>query len=366
MSPLITIFLAFCVGVIGSALGAFPNIILCALVVLVGAAANICGSDFNWVADVGFGFFLGPHICFAPACCAAAYAKMRGYLPDSKDIVTPLASLKRVDVLVVGGVFAILGWYINVFLSTFFAGGLDTVAMTVFIISLLGRVLFARKGLKEGLLGAVPEGGRRYSVADVKEDVWVPYQTISGGVQLLLTGMVFGGIAAYFVYLMCSLAGTTGNTALIDASIFPVWCVAVVAFFTYLSGCPIPIFHHIGFVAAYMARVIFLNGGSLEACLVWGIAFGILSAFLGDYLSKTFMVYGEGFVDPPTMAIATGSIIVFSVIPLLGAHETSSPLFWSLPIVLIILEVALGVYKTMKYNKWKSSQSQIEENMETA
>lgn len=353
MSIVITIITAFASGVLGSALGAVGAVVMTAVAALVGIVGNICGADINLVNEIAFGMFLGPQVSFGPACCAAAYARKRGYLESSKDIFTPLISLNHHDTLVIGGLFAVLGWYLNVGISKVIPGVLDTVALTVVLISILARIIFGDHGLRSAI-GIVPEGARRYSL--FCKQVWLPYQTAASGGEMILIGGCVGGVSGYIVQLFCSKAAETGNTELIDASTLPVWAIAVICFLLNASGLKIPVYHHIGLVAGYAARMAYLGGGTGESSVIWGVAFGILAVYAGDLLAKTFMVFGEGFVDPPSMAIAACSILPLFLFPKLGIDQPQNPLNIAIPAIIIVGGVVIGLYQERKYNTAEEKQ----------
>lgn len=350
MSIIITIITAFASGILGSSLGAVGAVIMTAIAALLGIVGNICGADINLVNEIAFGMFLGPHVSFGPACCAAAYAKRRGYLDSSKSIAVPLISLKHYDILIVGGLFAVFGWYLNTAIAAVLPGKIDTVACTVVIISMVARVIFGQDGLLS-LIGKVPEGKKRYSLKN--EEVWLPYQTSATGGQMILIGGGVGCIAGYVVHIFCSLSMVTGNTALADMATLPVWGIAVVCFLLNVSGLPIPVYHHIGLVAAYAAKMAYVGGGVDGTCIIWAIAFGILSAYAGDLLAKTFMVFGEGFVDPPSMAIGVLSYLPLAVLPALGADNPESVMYLGIPIALLVLELIAACYAEMKVKSYQ-------------
>lgn len=353
IKTIVTVVVAFASGVLGSSLGAVGAVIMTAVAALAGIVGNISGADVNLVNEIAFGMFLGPQVSFGPACCAAAYAKKRGYLESSKSIATPLISLKHYDVLVVGGLFAVLGWYMNLGIAKMLPGIVDTVALTVVLISLIAKIIFGGNGIRSAI-GVVPDGQKRYSIFN--EQVWIPYQTAANGIQLLIISGSVGAISGYIVQLFCTLAEQTGNTALADASTLPVWAIAVICFLLNAHGLPIPVFHHIGLVAGYAAKMAFMGGGTDGTCILWAISFGILAAYAGDFLAKTFTVFGEGFVDPPSMAIALCSILPLMILPKAGADKPENMLYFVIPIALLVVFVIVGIYQDSKYHSKKSSQ----------
>lgn len=339
MSILITVLTAFASGVLGAALGAMPSVIMCGFAVCIGMVGAVSGSGFDWLNGMAFGMFLGPQVSFAPACVAAAYAKKKGYIESSKDIFRPLMSLKKADVLVVGGIFAVLGWYINVGISTILPSKIDTVAATIVVVSMLGRVIFGNNGIK-AIIGDVPGQKTRFNPNN--SDAWLEYQT-GGGFQLILIGTCVGCISAYLVQLICEQAVKTGNDSLLAVAAMPVWGVAIVCCLVLAAGCNIPVFHHIGLVSGYAAKMAFLGGGTDGSCVLWGIAFGLAAAYTGDWLAKLFTVYGEGYVDPPSMSITFWSVFLLWLFPTAGFTDFTSIMYWIVPSAVLVILLAVGL-----------------------
>ncbi|SCP98402.1 hypothetical protein [Anaerobium acetethylicum] len=341
---LIIIFIAFCAGAFGTALGALGAVIMTAMAGLVGIIGNICGADFNFVSSVAFGLILGPQVSFGPACCAAGYAKRKGYLNSSKDIVTPLISLRKPDVLIVGGLFAVAGYFVNMGIGKMLPGKIDSIALTVVLISLAAKVMYGTDGLLS-IIGRTPEevkkAGGRYSIHN--QMVWIRYQTT--GLENVLIGVFAGGMSSYLTYIMLQTAEKTGNAGIAGVAILPGWAIAIICFFLNVSGLAIPVFHHICLVASYATFASFYGSAGGASCLLWGVAFGILAAYAGDLLAKTFTCFGEGFVDPPSMAIATCSILPLWIIPSVDGFNPDNTSYWVIPIVLIAFLSVVAFYQ---------------------
>lgn len=342
MSTIITILTAFASGVLGTGLGAVAAVIMTAIAALIGIAANIAGADYDIVTNIAFGMFLGPQVAFGPACCAAAYAAKRGYLEDSHDVFTPLISIKKPDVLIVGGIFAIIGWYMNVGIGAVANGGVDSVALTVTIISLIAKVIFGGSPI-----GTVEGGKKRFAV---DSPCWLDWQTSATGFHMLEIGGTVGIIAGYLVVTMCNLAQETGNEALAGASIFPVWAIAVACFLIMATGRNIPVFHHIGLCAAYVAKMAY-DAGAQDSAILWAVAFGILGAYMADWLAKLCSVNGLGYVDPPSAAIAVLSLFPLAIFPALGINNPNGALYYIVPVVIIVVLAAYAFACESKVKK---------------
>lgn len=345
MSIIITVITAFASGALGACLGAMPSVIMCGVAVCIGMVGAVSGSDFNWLTNMAFGMFLGPQVSFAPACVAACYAKSKGYIESSKDIFLPLISLKKPDVLAVGGLFAVAGWYINVAIASVLPGRIDNVSCTIVIVSMLGRVLFAKNGLK-GVIGDVPEGCRRFD--PVTSSSWIPYQTNDNNLQMVILGASVGAISGYITTLLCQQAVETGNDMLLAVSAMPVWGIAIVWCTMMAAGCNIPVVHHVGLVGGYAAKMAFLGGQSANMCVFWGLAFGLAAVYTGDFLGKLLTAYGEGYVDPPSMTIAFWSVFLLWLFPAAGYTSANQGMHVVVPVAILLIFLCIAAVQEKK------------------
>ncbi len=140
---------AFGGGVIGAYMGALPVFIMTGLFALVGGIATAAGGTTDIAVGVlAFGSFVGPHIAFAGGVAAAAYAAKKGKISSGCDILSPLNGTGAPDVLVVGGVFGVLGFLICYVISLTPLGPLtDLPGITVFILALATRLVFGTTGI---------------------------------------------------------------------------------------------------------------------------------------------------------------------------------------------------------------------------
>lgn len=356
MSTLVIVMTAFASGVLGACLGAMPAVIMCGVAVVLGMVGAVSGSGFDWLTGMAFGMFVGPQVSFAPACVAAAYAKSKGYIESSKDIFLPLISLKKPDVLLVSGIFAIIGWYTNIGIATVLPGKIDSVALTIVIVSMIGRVIFQGNGIK-GITGIVPKGKRRFD--PLTSDAWIPYQTNNNSLQMSLLGLCVGCISGYITTTICEQAVATNNDSLFTVAAMPVWGIAIVWCLVMAAGCNVPVAHHIGLVAGYAAKMAFLNGQSSEMCVFWGLAFGLIAVYTGDFLGKLITVYGEGYVDPPSMAIAFWSVFLLWLLPDAGLMLPENPASMIIPIAGIVICGAIAVHDSLIIRKSKIDDNAI-------
>lgn len=313
---------AFVGGAFGALIGALPNFILCGFVALAGIVATMAGATFDFNGAIVWGAFLGPQVGFAGGAAATIYAKKIGVLGSGKDIGASLAGLKRPDVIVVGGVFGIVGYLIAQGLGVLLPGKLNTVATSIFIVALLSKAIFDTPNV----MGKVPEdvarSGGRFSARC--EQVWV--DVCRTPAELTLTGLVVGGLSASATAVMMQDPRTAPVATVLGFSISTISILFV------MIGVKLPITHHMALAASVAAS---LTSGDV----IWGMAFGVLAAFTAHYLAQTFLVFGDTWVDPPSMALSVLSVVSLWIFPALGLYSTGLVI----PIAVLVIAVAVSM-----------------------
>lgn len=347
----ITVLTAFFSGAIATALGALGSVILTAIVSVVGVFAIMAGCEYNIIGNICFGMFLGPQVAFGPALCAMNYAWKKGYITDSKGIAFPLGALQKVDVIIFGGVMGIIGWYLNVALSTFLPGKIDSVAATIVILNIVTKMMFG----DQGMIGKVPEGDKRFGLTS--KNKWLPHMTYGHGRMFWLFGGAVGFIAAWLLYEMCQYSELVANPMIAGISFVPVWAIGVVFLILMCTGLPCPVFHHMGLVGAYGAQMAYNAGCTESSVLLWGFAFGVFAHYAGDLLADLFLVYGEGYVDPPSLSMLFCSVFAFFIFPAIGLVNPDTSISVIAPIVMIVVFL---IFALMSESKMKKELKQIE------
>src|SRR6056297_1680249 len=211
---------AFAGGVIGAAIGALPAFVFTGFMVIAGEAARIAGivsleegaglGVMGITGQIAFGAFFGPHIAFGGGAAASAYAAKQGYMEsgfgggwgyhDAKNILIAFGA--RTDVLIVGGLFGVLG-YIVFFLSSTVAAPWDPIAMGVVLSALAHRLALGYGAIGtvrgDGLLDLSPfdrdevyetDGTAGEPSERLTVEPWLPWFRSRGGVGLV--GIAFG------------------------------------------------------------------------------------------------------------------------------------------------------------------------------
>ncbi len=293
---------AFVGGVFGAAIGAFPALMLCGLVAVVGSAILYYNGDPT-VLTFAFGAFLGPQVVLGGGVAAAAFSARCGYTADGKDVATPLLRTRAPAVLGVGGIFGLLGLV--------FAGvglglapllerfvGIDPIALSIVASGVLVRVVFGRQ---RG--GRAPEPDPEVASpdaalpSDAARATWCP-----PALRQISASLICGGAAAWL-----------GIAA--PASTPLVFGVAVLAIGLVWAGLALPILIHVALAAHWAAAAT----GSILA----GLAAGLLAAGLGQWIARRVLLPGDTHLDPPAatlvlLALGLPALGRLSGIPLLG------------------------------------------------
>ncbi len=334
---------AFAGGAFGSAIGALPAFIFTGFLVMAGETATILSGDILEVlaidaelaqsnaitAALGFGPVFGPHISFAAGTAASAFAAKRGYMDtgfpyhEAKNIAYALGP--KPDVMVVGGLFGIFGYWMAT-LSSALALPWDPIAMGVVLSAVAHRLIFRYPMIgdsKDGLLNMKPfeasdrrvigeaaaEGGRKEARFTVEP--WLPHQYKWGHVTMI--GLAVGILAAFITY-------KTGSVFL------PFGISAATLLFLNCGVSNIPVTHHISLVAS--TSIVAATGGEYMASplylmLLLGGLFGIISALSGEWIQRVFYAHSDTHLDPPAAAIVVGTFLI-AVLAMAGMFPSSA------------------------------------------
>lgn len=312
LSMLLAAFAGGCFGALCGALIAFA---LTGAIVLLGAAVALAGGRVDLLGTMAFGPVFGPHVAFAGAVAAVAYAARRGYVESGRDIGTPLASLGRPDPIVVGGLFGVGGYALQQLFAELLAKSdgtgfyTDTVALSVGVTAVVARFAFGAGGL----LGARPRrrarpvmaGGSQEAdalaipaaAAPEPEPTWVPWQRAwsQAGLLGLVSGIASAWVVASLVEVDASYAGAATLVGFgVSASLLALLVV----------GASVPVTHHMTLPAAVAAGFVVAAGGSALTAVAVGALCGVLGALLGELCARLFLIHGDTHVDPPALAIA--------------------------------------------------------------
>jgi len=301
---------AFAGGAFGAAIGALPAFIFTGFAVIAGEAMALGGGNEAYdlgyetgftvtggtVGDitglVGFGPVFGPHISFAAGAAAAAYAAKQGYIDDGKNILWA-AGTNHMDVLIVGGLFGLLGFAGTELLNTI-AFPTDNIALMVFLSALIHRVAFGYSVIGEVTGNGLFDVGPWERDEEEAPGIWLPWQYKWANVALL---GVIGGLLGGFIYVV------TGSPVLG----FGISAASLV--FLQCGVDNIPVTHHItlpGSIGAFGAAG---GGFGMEVAMVFALAFGVFGAVMGEVCARVFYMHGKTHVDPPAFGIFMAGLL---------------------------------------------------------
>ena len=313
---------AFAGGAFGAAIGALPAFVFTGLMVIAGEAGGLNGVT----GSLAFGAFFGPHVSFAGGAAAHAYAAKQGYMETGFDYheaknITAALGLK-IDVLMVGGLFGILGVLIR---QVSFNFGLpwDPIAMGVVLSALFHRLFlgysligevhgsglmdmtpFEREEKKPDDTGTIPDMLKNATDRFAAEP-WLPHQYKWSNVAFL--GLIAGLLGAY--------------AAIETGSPFLAFGISAASLFVLNLGVEkFPVTHHITLPASTIALAVAASGSDVEAAaitgasdvtaLIFGAIFGLICALFGEAFQRVFYAHGDTHWDPPAAAIVFGTILI--------------------------------------------------------
>lgn len=333
---------AFAGGLFGAALGSLPSFVFTGFAVMVGEALRLTGADGGAPAALGatgitgqiaFGAFFGPHIAFAGGAAASAYAARKGYITDTnwgyhhgKNILVAFAGRHR-DVLLVGGLFGVLG-YGAFLLSSTYSLPWDPIAFGVVISALAHRAFLGYDLVgtvrTAGLLDVSPfraettyetDGTNGAPAERLVVEPWLPWMYEWSSVALIGFGAGALGGFSYWATASPYLAFGISAASLVflNLSVYDDFADFQVA---------VPVTHHITLPAATAPMAyagIELAGatpgavqeelGLLTAVLL-GAGFGILGALLGEWAERVFYAHGDTHFDPPATSIVLSTLVI--------------------------------------------------------
>ncbi|NKB88370.1 MAG: hypothetical protein GKS06_09130 [Acidobacteria bacterium] len=285
---IVALGLAFAGGVFGASVGGVAAFGLCGVAAIVGVGIQLAGGSPTFTALVPWGPFLGPQAAFAGAIVAAAFAARRGFLSSGRDVLHPLASLGRPEVLLVGGLGGMVGQGLYMTLGRISGSlpypGLDAMALTVFLIGVGSRLLLGRSGLM-GTPGAC-ETRWQPSAASL----WIPAQSRPGQIALLAISVAIPAAAL---------------TQAVPQAQGLIFAISAASLLLLLSGKPMPVTLHMALVAETAAAI---SGGWLIPMVA-----AIMTGLLAEGVARAFLVYGDTHIDPPALAICLSGLILMLV-----------------------------------------------------
>lgn len=282
------ILISFGGGVFGALIGALPAFIFTGFVGLIGVGVICAGGPPTILNDITFGAFLGPHVAFAGGVAAAAFAANKKKLLESgMDTTIPLNKFQDKSILIVGGVFGVLGHLVNYLYATIITLPTDTVAMTVVTSGIIARLVFGRTGLL-GIRNPSRVTAEIAATSEVERHILPTSKTITYDIIMAL-GL---GIVVSYISIITGIA-VLG------------FCVSAASLIFAQMGYPVPATHHVTSVAGLAA---FMSGS-----IYIGALFAVLAAIIFEIVSLNFNSNCDSHIDPPAASIFICAFIIMGI-----------------------------------------------------
>lgn len=303
MINILYLIAAFGGGVFAASVGGLASFVLTGVFAIAGSVASMCGAGdasnilLNYVA---FGPFFGPYVAFAGGVAASAFAKKKGITENGADIITPLSGLNEPGVLLVGGIFGVIGFLFKELVAgNLFAGTIsprlvtDTPGLTVFCSAILVRFLFGGGKLRTGT--ALISKGKAFSTTLL---ISMAYSLVVGGVYVgaVYAGVPIDGFGGCYPQLIFGMAAFGLAFAAMGHNFF---------------GC-----HHIVIIAAAAVVQSYGATGNLYLALAVSILFGTLSGLLADITGNMVNSGTDSHIDPPATAILIMTFLINACFPI--------------------------------------------------
>ena len=287
MAFLLNLLAAFGAGCLAASMGAVNAFIMTGIIAVVGGVCQCLGlvDAAGLYSTVAFGTIFGPHLSFAAGAAAAAYAKKIGKLDNGCNLGLGLASLGEPKVIVVGGIFGIIGWAIGTYVIPFIFGGLipvgtDNPGMTVVISGIIARLAFTDNGVKSANPTFMSKG-----------DALTALLVRATGLSLAV-----GGTGAALAAAGASLAGY-------NLIIFGI--AAVTLLFPGMGS-----WHHIGIISAYATMIGVGAGLAGFGVVILAVVAGVAAALLCNMENCLINTEVDSHIDGEGFSICLMTIVL--------------------------------------------------------
>lgn len=272
MFDLLTAFIAFCAGILGSIIGGTQTFIITGFVGIIVFCLQTIGIETTFINDVVLNTVLLPCIIFNGAGFATAYAALHHPI-RGVDTGRSLTAFADPAVLLAGGIGGVGGYLIYAF-ENYFSFPVDTGAVSVFLIGVLGRILFNQE-----------QNYNQLGINFLKKP-----QIKFWSFQLIMT-IAISFVCAYLVK----------ETGLYTIG----FSISAMSLIFALNDPAFPATHHITIVVGYAI----MQTGNIFIAVI----FGILSQIIFIVFGMIFNTDCGTHIDPPAVSIALLSFILFTL-----------------------------------------------------
>lgn len=270
MFSLSLIILAFFAGLLGTLIGGTQTVICTGFIGIVVSLLSYCGVDTGFLNEIVLNHLFLPCIIFNGAAFATAYASKHH---DIRGVETSrsLAFTNDTKVLVAGAFAGVLGYVIYSF-ENYFHFPIDTGAVSVILIGILGRILYNKE-----------------NTYNKKNLEFLKKAHLNFWIYQILMGLAISIVMAYF-------AKETGLYTI-------GFSISAFSLIFALIDSAFPATHHTTLVTGYAI----MQTGNIFLAVI----FGLLAHLVGLVFGMVYNTDCGTHVDPPAIAIALFSFILF-------------------------------------------------------
>lgn len=270
MFSLSLIILAFFAGILGALIGGTQTFICTGFIGIIIFLLNHCGVDTSFLNEALSNNLFLPCIIFNGAAFATAYASQNHQI-RGVETSRSLAFSHDSRVLLSGAFAGVLGYLIYSF-ENYFHFPVDTGAISVILVGVLGRILFNKENT--------------YNQKNVQ---FLKTAGINFWLFQILIGLSVSTVMAYF-------AKETGLYTI-------GFSISAFSLIFALTDPAFPATHHTTLVTGYAI----MQTGNIPLAIV----FGLLAHLVGLIFGMVYNTDCGTHVDPPAVAIALFSFILF-------------------------------------------------------
>lgn len=271
MFTLTSVILALLAGILGTFIGGTQTFICTGFVGVIVAILAYCGVDTTFVNDTVLNTLFLPCIIFNGAAFATAYAS-KNHQIRGVETSRSLAFTNDGRVLLSGALTGLLGYLIYAF-ENYYDFSVDTGAVSVVLIGILGRILYNKENT--------------YNKKNVQ---FLKTAGINFWIYQIIFGFAVSAVMAFFAKEtgLYTIGFSISALSLIFALVDPAF----------------PATHHTTLIAGYAM----MQTGQVALAIV----FGLLAHLLGLIFAMIWNTDCGTHIDPPAVAIATFSFIIFT------------------------------------------------------
>lgn len=272
MFNLLTACIAFCAGAIGTLIGGTQTFIITGFVGILVFCLQAAGVETTFLNDTVLNTVFLPCIIFNGAGFATAYAALNHNI-RGVDTGRSLAFTADPKVLIAGGIGGLGGYLVYAF-ENYFHFPVDTGAISVLTIGILGRILFNKE-----------QAYNQKGVNFLKKP-----QIKFWSFQLIMT-IVISFVTAYLIK----------ETGLYSIG----FSISAMSLIFALNDPAFPATHHITMVVGYAI----MQTGNIFIAIIFGIISQIIFIIFGMTLNTDCGTH----IDPPAVSIGLLSFILFTL-----------------------------------------------------